>query len=175
MKPSEEWRFIPGFSKNYMVSNLGNVKSLERIKIRSNGRPQKIRERILKCSCDEWGYPQVRIDGKTVKVHRVVALAFLGDRPDSCEIRHLDGNPMNSKASNLKYGSHSQNVLDGYKYNGYISKRQKLNPEKAKTIRKLLKLGKKSRDIAKMHGVSEQTICDIKHNRIYNTRKENKQ
>lgn len=49
----EEWRFIPGYSKNYMVSKYGRVKSVERTMIRSNGRPQRVRERILKSSCDE--------------------------------------------------------------------------------------------------------------------------
>lgn len=168
----EEWRFIPGYSKNYMVSKYGRVKSVERTMIRSNGRPQRVRERILKSSCDEWGYPQVRIDGKTVKVHKAVALAFLGDRPESFEIRHLDGDSTNNKVENLKYGSHSENVLDGYKYNGFIFKNQKLNPEKAKEIKKLLSSGKAGKEIAKLYGVSQQTICDIKHNRIYNEKKD---
>lgn len=168
----EEWRFIPGFSKNYMVSNIGNVKSVERLMVRSNGRPQKIKERILKSSCDVWGYPTVRVDGKTIKVHRAVALAFLGDRPESCEIRHMDGDPKNNNVRNLKYGSHSQNVLDGYKYNGYIFKGQKLNPEKAEDIKELLRSGQKGKEIAKLYGVSEQTVCDIKHNRIYCARKD---
>lgn len=167
----EEWRFIPGYSKNYMISKYGRVKSVERTMIRSNGRPQIVRERILKSSCDEWGYPQVRIDGKTVKVHKAVALAFLGDRPESFEIRHLDGDSTNNKVENLKYGSHSENVLDGYKYNGFIFKNQKLNPGKAKEIRKLLNAGIPGKDVAKLYGVSQQTICDIKHNRIYSLRK----
>lgn len=167
MTESEIWRFIPGFSKNYMVSNLGKVKSLHRVIMRSDGKPHTVRERILKSTQDEWGYPQVRLDSRTIKVHRLVALAFLGERPVSYEIRHLDGDPTNNRLENLKYGTHSQNVLDEYRYRGYVRKDQKLSPGHAEEIRQLLASGVRSCDIAAQYGVSKQTICDIRHSRLY--------
>lgn len=36
-------------------------------------------------------------------VHRLVALVFIGPRPDGHEINHLDGNPSNNALSNLEY------------------------------------------------------------------------
>ena len=166
-REQEEWRLIPGHSENYMVSNFGKVKSLQRTIVRNNGWPQTIRERILKASCDEWGYPQVRVDGKTIKVHRAVALAFLGTRPDGEEIRHMDGNPENCCLSNLAYGTHSENVLDGYVYRGNIGKHQKLNAQSVIAIKTDILAGKPSRKIANAYGISEQSICDIKHGRTY--------
>ena len=163
----EEWRHIPGITEGYMVSNMGRVKSLKRVKVRSNGRPQTIRERILKASPDDWGYPQVRLDRKTYKVHRLVALAFLPPKKPGEEIRHMDGNAANCALSNLAYGTHSENVRDGYRYAGKIKERQKLDPKTAAEIRDLLREGKRAVDIAKAYGVSQQTVCDIKHNRIY--------
>jgi len=45
-------------------------------------------------------------------IHRLVAAAFHGPRPDGQHIRHLDGNHLNNEASNLTYGTPSQNILD---------------------------------------------------------------
>jgi hypothetical protein len=42
-------------------------------------------------------------------------LAFEGDRPEldgTCQIRHLDGNEMNNRLSNLKYGTAKENAAD---------------------------------------------------------------
>lgn len=166
-REQEEWRHIPGYSADYMASNCGRVKSVKRTFIRSNGWPQTIRERILKPSPDEWGYLMVRIDGKTIKVHRAVALAFIGERLANTEVRHLDGNSLNNTLSNLEYGSHSENILDGYKYRGNVRHNQKITPELALTIKRKISCGEKSRGIAKTYNLSEQTICDIKHGRIY--------
>lgn len=163
----EIWKDVPN-EAGYCVSNRGRVKSKERLIMRNNGRPQRIRERILKVSPDEWGYPQVRLNGHTYKVHRLVALAFLSVRDENAEIRHLDGNPMNNHIANLVYGTHSQNVLDGYSYRGYIRKGQKLTIYDVKKIKTMLNEGTAARIIASIFNVSEQTICDIKHHRIYN-------
>lgn len=163
----EEWRFIPGFSKHYMVSNFGRVKSLKRIIERRNGRKQTIKERILLQYPDEWGYPQVGINKTTVKVHRLVALAFLGERKEKDVIRHKDGNPQNCALWNLEYGTASQNMLDCYRYRGNLRKGQKLSVKSAEEIKEKIKDGDRGVDIAKKYGVSQQTICDIKHGRIY--------
>jgi DNA invertase Pin-like site-specific DNA recombinase len=82
-------------------------------------------------------------------------------------VRHLDGNPKNNSARNLAYGSASENVLDGYAYRGSIRRGQKLTEQDAAEIKKMLAKGTRSRDLAKEYGVSEQSICDIKHGRIY--------
>ncbi len=163
----ERWKKIPGFDQNYEVSNMGRVKTLEHTIIRNNGRPQHIRERILKQSLDECGYPQVRLKGKTAKVHRLIGIAFMGERKEGDVIRHLDGNPQNNNIRNLKYGTPSENLEDCYRYNGYLKKDQKLSREKAREIKEMIYQNIPNRSIAKKYGVSEQSICDIKHNRIY--------
>jgi hypothetical protein len=63
------------------------------------------------------GYPSVRLtlNGKRTRiaVHRLVAMAYLPDRPsEKHQIRHLDGNKMNSHASNLAWGTAKQNADD---------------------------------------------------------------
>jgi HNH endonuclease len=50
--------------------------------------------------------------GATKLVHKLVAEAFIGDCPPGMEVCHGDGNYLNNRASNLSYGTHSQNMQD---------------------------------------------------------------
>lgn len=63
------------------------------------------------------GYPSVRltIDGKRTRyaVHTLVAAHHLPPKPsDKHQIRHLDGNKMNSNADNLAWGTAKENADD---------------------------------------------------------------
>lgn len=104
MTAVEEWRPVPGFP-GYEVSSLGRVVSKRR------RCPQ-----ILKPWLDSHGYPRVGLrtdDGRALRsVHVVVATAFLGPRPDGCEVRHLDGSPLNNTPENLAWGTRSENERD---------------------------------------------------------------
>ena len=62
------------------------------------------------------GYFRVRISGEDLYVHRVVALAFLGNPPseDTWQVHHKDGNPRNNHVTNLEYVTQSQNVFHSH-------------------------------------------------------------
>ncbi len=47
MSGSEQWRPVVGYEGYYSVSTLGRIRSEERTVIRGNGRPHRVRERIL--------------------------------------------------------------------------------------------------------------------------------
>ena len=57
----EIWKDVKGFEGFYQVSNLGRVKSLKRTIIRKNGKTFFVRERILKTTNDQSGYPYVTL------------------------------------------------------------------------------------------------------------------
>lgn len=102
-----EWRPVPGFEQDYRVSDEGQVWS----------RPRKTtRGGILRAKVSKRGYLTVALSSgghqKTYAVHRLVALAFLGKRPDGQEVRHLDGDRLNPQLSNLVYGTSTENHLD---------------------------------------------------------------
>lgn len=51
------------------------------------------------------------IDGKTFKVHRMIAEAFHGPVPfEGAVVMHLDENAANNRASNLKWGTQQENL-----------------------------------------------------------------
>lgn len=63
------------------------------------------------------GYPSVRmtIEGKRIRyaVHVLVAAKYLSSRPSAGhEVRHLDGNKLNSHADNLAWGTKKENAAD---------------------------------------------------------------
>lgn len=116
-RAGEEWRQVEGWP-GYEVSSLGRVRSVGRVIMRSNGIPQTVRTRILSAATDPVsGYLRVGLyltgmRRRTLLVHVLVARAFHGKRPEGCEVRHLDGNGSNCAATNLAYGTSSENNWD---------------------------------------------------------------
>jgi DNA-binding transcriptional regulator YiaG len=45
-------------------------------------------------------------------VHGLVADAFIGKRPNGCEVAHLNGNPSDNRATNLCYKTKTENERD---------------------------------------------------------------
>lgn len=94
----EEWRPIPG-SPGYEVSSLGRVRSPWRV--------------LSPWVGNKVGHLKVTLGGgRRMWVHRAVCLAFYGPCPDGLEVRHLDGIASNNVVTNLKYGTHSENMHD---------------------------------------------------------------
>ena len=62
------------------------------------------------------GYRKVTMNGEELRLHRVVAHAFLGPAPsvDAWQIHHKDGNPGNNHVMNLEYVMQSQNIGHSY-------------------------------------------------------------
>lgn len=97
----EVWKPIVGFEGIYEVSNYGRIKSLPREK-RTKGQ-------ILKPYLNRYGYHVVSLrkeaKGKTycLKVHRIVAQAFIENPNNYPYINHKDENKTNNNAENLEW------------------------------------------------------------------------
>jgi hypothetical protein len=61
------------------------------------------------------GYQSVKLDGKNVYVHKLVAKCFIGERPNETTINHKDGNKQNNHYSNLEYISNEENYKHALK------------------------------------------------------------
>lgn len=112
----EEWRPVPGYEGFYEVSSIGRVRSLARMILTSTGRRFPVMERLLS-TFPNGGYPTVRIYKhnrcKTIQVHRLVALTFLGEPPDpSMEVCHQNGVRSDPSLPNLRWDTHTENVRD---------------------------------------------------------------
>jgi hypothetical protein len=117
MENLEIWKDIPDYEGMYQVSNLGNVKSLGREKL-NNGKYLFIsKEGILKPTINDNGYCQVGLckEGKTktMTVHVLVAIAFLGHIPDGTRRivpDHKDTDKSNNILSNIELITQRENI-----------------------------------------------------------------
>lgn len=100
----EVWKDIIGYEGKYQVSNFGKVKSLKTNKIK-NGYP------------NNKGYLLVSLSKSnkynSFTIHSLVAVAFLGHKPDgTCKIvvDHIDNNKLNNNVNNLQLISQRENA-----------------------------------------------------------------
>jgi len=111
----EIWRSLEGYEGYYEVSNMGRVKSIERV-VKTSGGTKTNKERVLKQSSDNYGYLSVTFskEGKTrsFKTHQLVAIAFLGHKPCGHKliIDHIDNDCKNNHANNLQITSNRENT-----------------------------------------------------------------
>ena len=96
----EIWKDVLGYEGIYQVSNLGMIKSLKCNK-----------EIILKPVKNYFGYLQVTLSKekteKIFKIHRLVAIAFLGQNDFS--VNHINSDKTDNRLENLEYVSSREN------------------------------------------------------------------
>jgi hypothetical protein len=109
-------------------------------------------------------------------VHRLILETFTGPCPVGMEACHKDGNKLNNKLYNLKWGTHSDNEKDKTKHGtrfqpdnkGERHGRAKLTNLDVMEIKKLLKRNcLKGYEIAKIYGVTRKTISSINLRRTW--------
>ncbi|WLF29205.1 NUMOD4 domain-containing protein [Bacillus altitudinis] len=146
----EIWKPIQGFA-DYEVSNLGRVRSY---KLGKNGgilKPRKTNAKkpyyFLYLLNDKGKYQLVR-------VHRLVAFAFI-PKPIGCNIvNHIDGNKLNNVATNLEWTDHAGNNRHAYETGLRVGPKKKFRrvakicKNGSKTIYKSLAQASRENDIS---------------------------
>ena len=93
--PKRIWKDINGYEGRYQVSNLGEVRSLDYNHTKSI--------KLLKIGVTKYGYCTVAICGKRVKVHRLVAQAFIPNPCNLPQVNHKNENKTDNRVSNLEW------------------------------------------------------------------------
>lgn len=110
----EVWKDIPLFEGLYQVSNIGNVRSVERI-VQFGLQHRIVKPSNLRFFKKANGYLSVKIykEGRqhTMYVHRLVAMAFCNGYFDKADVNHKDGNKSNNVSTNLEWCTRSENQL----------------------------------------------------------------
>jgi hypothetical protein len=159
--PGEIWRSIEGYDGLYEVSNLARIRSIKNNLI--------LEEEVMKLN-----YRRVCLQNGSrnkVLVHRLVALAFIGEPPTPMhtDVNHIDGDVSNNLPSNLEWTTHQENVTHAMDVLGRRSTigvrreqhhQAKLNQKLADEI-KLLKGLMSGTKVAAMYGVTYTTVYDI--------------
>lgn len=104
---NEQWsEFHIGKLKKLLVSDFGRVKSIDKKTGKTLIRKQKI---------DTKGRPYIHINDKAVHISRLVALMFISNQNNYPCVLHGDNNPKNNHISNLRWGTHSENIKQAHK------------------------------------------------------------
>ena len=100
----EEWKEIPGYEGLYEVSNMGNVRNIRR-------------NTLLRLSKDCYGYTQVSLYKNSIRtglrVHRLVAQAFLSNPDNLPQVNHKDEDKSNNRVDNLEWCDSKYNLNYG--------------------------------------------------------------
>lgn len=111
---TEIWKDIQGYEGFYQISNLGNVKSLERVIDKGNGILQHRKERIMNKRESVDGYYVAKLNvnkkSKSIAIHILVARHFIDNPNNYPEVNHKDCNRKNNQVDNLEWCTHQQNV-----------------------------------------------------------------
>ena len=120
----EIWKDIKDFEELYQVSNLGRVRSKERVILTQKNKEiyQKWGSKILKPFDNGRGYLTVHLKKQSKRyvkyVHRLVAEAFLGSTINM-DINHKDFNRTNNSIDNLEIVTRKENIDYSKKANRY--------------------------------------------------------
>lgn len=120
---AEVWKDIIGYDGFYQVSNLGRVRSTNRL---VNNKPCV--GQILKTQIDKGGYLYVALSAhcfhKVYKVHRLVATAFIPNPENKPQVNHINGVKTDNRVENLEWNTAQENKIHSIVVLGYKSKKK---------------------------------------------------
>ncbi len=96
---SEIWKDIVGYEEYYEVSSMGRVRNKKTM-------------RVLKQQLGTPGYFHVQLKGYTQMIHVLVAKMFISNPKNKNKVDHIDRNKLNNNYNNLRWVSHSENMLN---------------------------------------------------------------
>lgn len=160
------WKAVVGYEGRYEVSDLGEVRSLDK------GNRKGI---MLKQGSSGVGYKAVDLskDGVAVRtrVHKIVLEAFVGPCPAGMECCHDDNDRANNRLSNLRWDTKKNNMKDrekaGNTLRGTRHNMAIIDEQKAREIKAMLAAGKMPTEIARTLGVGRNIVANIKYNKVW--------
>lgn len=176
---AEEWRPIPGYEDFYEVSNLGNVRSIDRVVLqmrinRATPISMRLKGRVLVTQLRRGRrHVSLSVDDKVKRrtVYSLVANAFLGGAKEGMVVCHNNGNPSDDRLENLRWDTHAGNsadmILHGTLVCGSRVWRAKFSEADIITIRQRLKMGDSHKMIASEYGVRNSAIWKIDHGKTW--------
>ena len=169
----EVWKDIEGYEGIYQVSNLGRVRSLDRLVpaacalSKGNKVVNYLRKGVIKKQhiAGKSGYQYVGLSigdkPKYYSVHRLVAKAFIPNPDNLPEVNHIDEDHLNNQADNLEWVTHIQNEHHGTKIERAARTRDRRPVEALNEKGEVVASYDRIADAAKALGISISTIWQV--------------
>lgn len=173
-KRMEKWLPVVGFEGYYEVSNLGRVRSIERMsRINSvhNGK-RKMGGVYRKMSVNRFGYIQIALtaNGKRENrdAHRMVLESFVGPCPNGMECCHANGDSTDNRLPNLRWDTHYNNNQDRKRHGNYsVGSKHHAAKLNETDVTEILHSSLSGVKLASRFEVHPSTISDIRKRKIW--------
>ncbi len=158
----EIWKDIENYKGYYQISNLGNVRSLQRqVFSKRYNNIYNISEKVLKTNKRPNGYISCIFSKNGIKevytIHKLVALSFIPNPENKPQINHINGIKTDNRAENLEWCTSKENRKHAF-LTGLIRKKRLLTEYQVIEARKLRNTGMKYGKLAKLYNVSYKVI-----------------
>jgi len=91
---------------------------------------------------DNYGYILVNLRKENIwykrKVHRLLALSYLPNPENKCDVNHIDGNKSNNDLSNLEWATRSENMKHAYRIGLSFISNKNIEQLKKRSSKKVL-------------------------------------
>jgi hypothetical protein len=163
----EIWLPVNGFEGSYEVSNLGRVRSLDRVVNGRWGKPRFYEGKFMAQRSSSTGYALVSLSRprerqQVATVHRLVAIAFIPNPEGKPQVNHVDGVKTNNNVKNLEWSTNQENVTHAYRIGlsaqGVDHPAAKLTPELIQKAKELRETGHTYAAIGRMFGLNYTVI-----------------
>jgi hypothetical protein len=164
---NEIWKAILNTNGAYEISNYGRLRSY----LGQGAKKASKEPAILKISINGSGYPAKYIRGVNLRIHRLVAEAFIPNPAGLPMVNHIDGNKQNNHFSNLEWCDKSHNEQHAERM-GLKNKARGEGCNKSTLsnidVMDIFKSTSGARELGRLYGVNHSTISNIKTGRTWN-------
>lgn len=164
--PTENWRPVVGYERLYEVSDLGRIRSLDRIDAAGRFRPGRIRRLNIVRPRNGVRYAHIALcasgSKRVRKVHHLVLEAFKGRWQEGTQACHNNGDSLDNRPGNLRWDTCKANHADRREHGtlptGLKNVRFKLTADMVRNVKEMRNAGAGYSAIQAVTGLSLASI-----------------